>query len=92
MESATCIEVDSAFHRAVAHSAHNRFLENYLLRMYNLHLRLWYFALPKLGSIRDTVEQHRAILNAIRCRDSHIAEASMRKHVRDLQTRIKAIL
>ncbi len=91
-DNSECIEVDRAFHRAVAKSTHNKFLENYLGRMYNLNLRLWYFALPKLGPVRDAVEQHRAVLNAIHCRDSHIAESAMRKHVREFQSRIKAVL
>ncbi len=91
-ESLAYIQVDRAFHRAVARASHNKYLENQLGRMYNLNLRLWYFALAKLGPIRDMAEQHRAIQNAIQCRDSHIAEAAMRKHIREFQSRIKAVL
>lgn len=86
------IEIDSAFHRALARSAHNTFLEDNLARMYNLNLRLWYFSLSKMGPVREAIEQHRAVVEAIKCHDIHIAEAAVRKHIRDFQTRVKAIL
>lgn len=86
------IEIDSAFHRALARCTHNRFLEDNLVRMYNLNLRLWYFSLGNLGPMRDAIEQHRAVVEAIKCRNIHIAEAAVRKHIRDFQTRVKAIL
>lgn len=86
------IEIDSAFHRALARSAHNTYLEDNLARMYNLNLRLWYFSLSKIGPMREAIEQHRAVVEAIKCRDSHIAEAAVRKHIRDFQLRVKAII
>ncbi len=90
VDNFTCVEVDRAFHLALAHATHNKFLEAQLARLFNLQLRLLYLALPKLGSIRDGVEQHRTICEAITCHDSHIAESAMRKHVQDFQMRIKA--
>lgn len=86
------IEIDSAFHRALARSAHNSYLEDNLGRMYNLNLRLWYFSLSRIGPMREAIEQHRAVVEAIKCHDIHIAEAAVRKHIRDFQTRVKAIL
>lgn len=86
------IEIDSAFHRALARSAHNTYLEDNLARMYNLNLRLWYFSLNRIGPMREAIEQHRAVVAAIKCHDIHIAEAAVRKHVRDFQMRVKAIL
>ena len=86
------IEIDRAFHRALAQSAHNRFLEDTLSRMYNLNLRLWYLALDKIGSMRETVEQHRAVVEAIRRRDAGQAQAIVQKHISDFQARIKAII
>lgn len=86
------IEVDSAFHRALAKSAHNTYLEDDLSRMYNLNLRLWYFSLNKIGPMRAAIEQHRAVVEAIKCHDVQIAEAAVRKHIRDFQMRVKAII
>jgi DNA-binding GntR family transcriptional regulator len=86
------IEIDSAFHRALARSAHNTYLEDSLSRMYNLNLRLWYFSLSKIGPMREAIEQHRGVVEAIKCHDVHIAEAAVRKHIRDFQMRVKAII
>lgn len=86
------IEIDTAFHRALARSAHNTYLEDNLARMYNLNLRLWYFSLNKIGPMGEAIEQHRATVEAIKCRNAHIAEAAVRKHIRDFQSRVKAII
>jgi DNA-binding GntR family transcriptional regulator len=86
------IEIDSAFHRALARSTHNGLLEDNLGRMYNLNLRLWYFSLSQIGPMRDAIEQHRAVVEAIKCHDIHIAEAAVRKHIRDFHMRVKAII
>ena len=86
------IEVDRAFHRALARAAHNRFLESTLGRLYNLNLRLWYLALDQIGPMDTAIGEHRRVLAAIRLRDSAQAEASLRDHITDFQTRIKALL
>lgn len=86
------IDVDRAFHRALARAAHNRFLENTLGRMYNLNLRLWYLALDKIGPMQEAVQEHRRVLDAIARRDGRQAEAAIRAHITDFQARIKALL
>jgi DNA-binding GntR family transcriptional regulator len=91
-DNAAHIEIDRAFHRALAHATHNKFLEHHLARLYNLNLRLWYLALDKIGPMRDAIEQHEAILNGIRARDAKCARAAMQKHIREFQMRIKAVI
>jgi DNA-binding GntR family transcriptional regulator len=86
------MEIDRAFHRAVARAAHNRFLEYTLGRMYNLNLRLWYLALDKIGPMREAIGEHREVLEAITRRDSEGARAAIQEHIRHFQTRVKAIL
>jgi DNA-binding GntR family transcriptional regulator len=86
------IEVDRAFHRALARAAHNSFLESTLSRMYNLNLRLWYLALDRIGPMDSAVREHQLVLDAIRRRDSAQAEAALRAHITNFQARIKAIL
>jgi DNA-binding GntR family transcriptional regulator len=86
------IEVDRAFHRALARAAHNRFLENTLSRLYNLNLRLWYLALDKIGPMHDAVADHQRVLTALRQRDSAQAETALREHITAFQARIKALL
>jgi DNA-binding GntR family transcriptional regulator len=86
------IEIDRAFHRAVARAAHNRFLEYTLSRMYNLNLRLWYLALDRIGPMRQAIEEHRRVLDAICQHDGPAAEAAMRDHITGFQIRIREIL
>jgi len=86
------IEIDRAFHRALARSAHNKFLRSALSRLYNLNLRLWYLALERIGPMHDAVEQHRAVLEAIKEHDSQKAEAVIREHIVDFQERIRAMI
>jgi DNA-binding GntR family transcriptional regulator len=86
------IEIDRAFHRALARSTRNRFLESTLERLYNLNLRLWYLALDQIGSMRAAVEEHRRILNAIEQRDGQQAQAIIQEHITSFQNRIREIL
>jgi len=86
------IEIDRAFHRALAHATHNKYLEAHLARMYNLNLRLWYLALAKIGPMHDALAQHVVILDAIRNRDARCAQAAMQQHIREFQTRIKGVI
>jgi DNA-binding GntR family transcriptional regulator len=86
------ITVDNAFHHALARSAHNKFLRSTLSRLYYLNLRLWYLALDRIGPMRDAIEQHRAVLAAIKRRDGQKAEAAIREHIADFQERIRAVI
>jgi DNA-binding GntR family transcriptional regulator len=86
------IAVDRAFHRALGRAAHNRFLEETLSRLYNLNLRLWYLALDKIGPMRQAVDEHRRILEALVEHDGPRAEAAMRGHITSFQNRIRELL
>jgi DNA-binding GntR family transcriptional regulator len=86
------MEIDRAFHRAVARGAHNRFLEYTLSRLYYLNLRLWYLALDRIGPMQEAVEEHRRVLDAIARRDSQQADAAIREHITHFQTRIKQVI
>ncbi len=88
----TYIAIDRNFHRALARGAHNRFLESTLSRMYNLNLRLWYMALDKVGPMREAIDEHRRVLAAITRRDGVQAEAAMRAHITNFQSRIRELL
>lgn len=91
-DTQTFIEIDRAFHRAMARSAHNKYLEYTLGRLYNLNLRLWYLAMDQIGPMREAVEEHRRVLEAIVRRDGQQADAAIREHITDFQMRVKEIL
>jgi DNA-binding GntR family transcriptional regulator len=88
----TTMNIDRAFHRALARAAHNKFLEYTLGRMYNLNLRLWYLALDRIGPMRAAIEEHRRVLEAVAQHDGPAAEAAIRAHIGDFQTRMRAVL
>ena len=76
----TLIELDQRIHRHVYRCAHNPFLEATLSEYYVLTLRIWFVALERV-SLEDAVQEHRALLEAIRDRDAAAAEHTMRDHV-----------
>ena len=86
------IELDRDFHRGVSQASHNRFLQALLTRLYNLNLRLWYLALDRVGPMRASIEQHRAVFEAMGRRDAPGAESAMRQHIREFQDRIRAVI
>jgi DNA-binding GntR family transcriptional regulator len=86
------IEVDRAFHAAVAAGTHNPYLRSTLEQLYNLNVRLWYLVLDQLGSMRAAVEQHQATLAAIVDGDAARAEAAMRRHIADFQERVRSLI
>ncbi|MFN8446152.1 MAG: GntR family transcriptional regulator [Caldilineaceae bacterium] len=86
------IEMDRQFHRALARSAHNKYLETTLSRMYNLNLRLWFLALAKIGPMRESIEELERVLDAIERHDGPAAERAIREHITGFQEKIRAIL
>jgi DNA-binding GntR family transcriptional regulator len=86
------IEMDRQFHRALARSAHNKYLETTLSRMYNLNLRLWFLALAKIGPMRESIEELQRVIDAIQRHDGPAAERAIRQHITGFQEKIRAIL
>lgn len=86
------MEMDRQFHRALARSAHNSYLETTLSRLYNLNLRLWFLALAKIGPMREAIEELQRVIDAIERHDGPAAESAIREHITGFQARIRAIL
>ncbi len=86
------MEIDRQFHRTLARSAHNKYLETTLSRLYNLNLRLWFLALAKIGPMRESIEELQRVIDAIERHDSPAAERAIRDHITGFQARIRAIL
>lgn len=86
------MEIDRQFHRALARSAHNKYLETTLSRLYHLNLRLWFLALAKIGPMRESIEELQRVIDAIERHDGPAAESAIRDHITGFQERIRAIL
>ncbi len=86
------IAVDRRFHELLAQASHNRFLADTLDRFYALSSRLWYLALDRVGQIREAIQEHRIVLEALKRRDADAAEAALQRHITSFQERIKSVM
>lgn len=79
------LAVDHKFHTWLYRASDNRFLARALEEMYTLILRLSYFALDRMGSVRGNVEEHRNILEAVKDGDGRTAERLIQEHIANFQ-------
>jgi DNA-binding GntR family transcriptional regulator len=79
------IQLDHQAHRLLAQAAQNEFLEEALERLYNHVLRLWYSSLHKVTRLREAVEEHRHIIEAVKVRNGERAAEVMRAHIEAFQ-------
>lgn len=84
------IAIDRACHEIMYQAAGNSFLGDTLVTLYALSLRLWYYSLAHIGHMRETVDEHRAILEALRKRDADLAAQVMQHHIQAFQDEIQA--
>ncbi len=85
LDNQSLIEIDEICHRLIYDAAENKFLKNTLITMYALSLRLWYFALSKIGNMHDAVLDHQHMLEALKAGDAELASELMEKHIRTFQ-------
>jgi DNA-binding GntR family transcriptional regulator len=86
------ISIDKRFHKLLYRAADNEFLAETLDRLYDLSLRLWYLVLNRLDDVRDVIEQHHNVLDALRDGDAAQAEMLVQTHIVEFQRSIKAAL
>jgi DNA-binding GntR family transcriptional regulator len=86
------IDIDRRFQRLLYQAAGNDILAESLDRLYDLSLRIWYLVLHQLGDVRDAIEQHRQVAEALKARDGARAEALIQQHIVQFQQKIKAVL
>ena len=84
--------IDERAHTLLYQAADNEFLAGILGRLYAPSLRLWCLTLDRLGDVREAIEQHREIAEALKERDGARAEALMQQHIAEFQQRIRAVL
>jgi DNA-binding GntR family transcriptional regulator len=86
------ITVDQKFHQLIYEASGNRFLAGALNEMYTLVYRLFYMFLDRMGSVRANVEDHRAILDAIKTGDGRTAERLIQQHIAHFQAMVEELL
>jgi DNA-binding GntR family transcriptional regulator len=86
------IAIDQACHEIVYEAADNEFLRDTLITLYALSLRLWYFALGRIGDMHSAVLEHKNILEALQAGDSVQAARLTRQHIQAFQEEIQAVM
>jgi DNA-binding GntR family transcriptional regulator len=84
--------LDQAIHRQIYRSARNSFLESTLEHYFNLSLRLWFLVLDHEVRLREAVDEHVALLEAVLAHDANGAEDIMRRHVSGFEREIRKVL
>ena len=82
------IESDRLFHHLVAEAAQNQYLLPTLTRIYNIHLRLWFYLFQRKGGLRETGQEHLQLIEALKARDPAGAERAMHTYL----TRIHQVM
>ena len=86
------IAIDEQCHQIIYEAADNQFLKETLTMMYALSLRLWYYALTRIGNMQDAVMEHRRIMDALIAQNGAEAERLMANHIRTFQEEFQTIM
>ena len=85
-------EIDQRIHRLVYQATRNAFLQAMLEESFNLSLRIWFLGLDRGVRLKQAVEEHRRLLDAIVSRYADAAESVMRQHVIGFEHAIRKVL
>lgn len=90
------VDADRRFYRCLGDAAHNAWLADSIPRIFNLHLRLWFFISRRIGSWEHIARAHevmtRDVVAALSWRDATKARAAMETYVAGRLDDIKGIL
>lgn len=90
------VESDRQFYRVLAEAAHNALVSDTIPRIFNLHLRLWFFISQKTGSWQHVAQAHevmtRDLVAALERRDPAAARLAMESYVAGRLGDIKRVL
>ncbi len=84
---------DREFYRVLAEASQNQFLVETIPRIFNLHLRLWFFISSKIGNWHSIAQAHEdmtfEVAEAIQQRDSERANFAMKVYITQRQLDIR---
>ena len=91
-DGATLFALNQQFHRTLIDAARNRFLVQSVSAVHTTLLILGPSTLARADRAEAAVDEHRAIVAALRARDGAAAEAAMRAHMEQAQrTRLRML-
>jgi DNA-binding GntR family transcriptional regulator len=90
------VETDRHFYRVLGEAAHNALISDTIPRIFNLHLRLWFFISQKTGSWQPVAQAHEVmtldLVKALERRDPAAARHSMESYIAGRLGDIKRVL
>jgi DNA-binding GntR family transcriptional regulator len=90
------VESDRHFYRVLAEAAHNALVSDTIPRIFNLHLRLWFFISQKTGSWQAIARAHEVmtldLVKALERRDPLAARLAMDSYVAGRLSDIRTVL
>ena len=91
-DTAELMAIDQTLHRLMYEAADNKFLADTLNSLHALSLRLWHLAVDKLGDLKQSIEDHRPVIEALKARDGARAEWLIQQHISRFQQQIRTVL
>jgi DNA-binding GntR family transcriptional regulator len=89
---ADLMSLDEQIHRAIYRAAHNHLLEKTLGEYYVLAHRIWMIALDREADLKDAVEAHRDLIQAIVGGSGDRAASLMQAHIENFETAMRRVL
>ena len=90
------VALDRSFHEALGRASKNMYLQEAVPRIFNLHLRLWFYISSKSGSWHPVAHSHdemtQGVVNAIRDRAPEKAEEIMTSYIAHRHQEVKNLL
>lgn len=86
------LEFDEEFHKKIAEATQNQYFLRYLKNIYDHSLRLWYLSFSQAGQLRETVQEHKQIFNALSERDPTKAEKAAKNHINQFRKKVKEVV
>jgi GntR family transcriptional regulator, rspAB operon transcriptional repressor len=90
------VTLDRQFYQVLSAAAHNILVAETIPRIFNLHLRLWFFISAKIGGWHSIARSHeemtKGIVDALTRRDPEAAKASMEAYIERRHRDIKEVM
>ena len=90
------VALDWRFHEALGRASKNIYIQEAVPRIFNLHLRLWFYISSKTGSWHPVAHSHdemtKGVVDAIRERSPEKAEKVMTSYIAHRHREVKSLL
>ncbi len=86
------VEADRECHEIMFAAANQKYLQDTLIMLYAQTNRLWYAYTPKTSLMQLALDDHQAILAALRSKDSDLAGELIHDHIQKIRHEVQAVM